>query len=154
MGPGVGGTSVNLVLAWVEYWEAVSSHNLETVRQQFQHWNRGDLDSMIAPYAEDAVLQTDPRFPEGGTFEGRGAIRRFFEGLREGWSAVSGIPTDFREGADRVLVAAEWRATGEVSGIQTGSDWSVLYVLHSGRIVSVRFFYDRGEALAASGLAE
>jgi ketosteroid isomerase-like protein len=132
----------------------VSSENLETVRQQFRYWNAGDLDSMMTPYAEDAVLQTDPRFPEGGTFEGRGAIRRFFEGLRQGWSAVRGIPTDFREGADRVLVAAEWRATGEASGIETGSDWSVLYILQSGCIVSVCFFYDREQALAAAGLIE
>lgn len=107
----------------------------------------------MAPYVEDAVLQTDPRFPEGGTFEGCAAISRFFEGLREGWSAVAGIPTDFREGADRVLVAAEWRATGEASGIETGSDWSVLYVLCDGHVVSVRFFDDRKEALSVAGFS-
>jgi ketosteroid isomerase-like protein len=130
----------------------VSSRNLETLRQQFDHWNNGDLDSMLAPYARTLYSRRTPAF-RGGTFEGRGAIRRFFEGLQEGRSAVSGIPTDFRQGAGRVLVAAEWRATGEVTGIQTGSDWSVLYVLREVRINRVRFFYERGEALAAAGLA-
>ena len=132
----------------------MSQKNVEIVGQQFHHWNAGDLDSMMAPYAEDAVLQTDPRFPEGGTFEGRSAIHQFFEGLREGWSAVAGVPTDFRVDADRVLVAAEWRGTGELSGIEAGSDWSVLFTLLDGWIVGVRFFFDRREALRAAGLAE
>jgi len=43
---------------------------------------------------------------------------------------------------------------GEVSGTQAGGDWSVLYILRSGCIVSMRFFYDRREALASAGFTD
>jgi hypothetical protein len=53
-----------------------------------------------------------------------------------------------------VLVTAQGQGTGELSGIETGSDWNVLYTLRSGRIVDVRFFFERGAALDAAGFIE
>jgi len=53
-----------------------------------------------------------------------------------------------------VLTAFEWRATGELSGMDVSSDWFALWTIRDGRIARVRFFYDRAQAFEAAGLRE
>jgi hypothetical protein len=67
-------------------------------------------------FTDDAVVQTDPTFPEGGTLVGHEPIRRFHEGLREGWHGGGAvIATDVRTAGDRVFASVDWTATGEAS---------------------------------------
>jgi ketosteroid isomerase-like protein len=54
-----------------------TSHDLVAlVRRAYDASSRGDFDAMMSVYGPDAVLVTE-RF---GRFEGRGAIRGYFEG--------------------------------------------------------------------------
>jgi ketosteroid isomerase-like protein len=53
-----------------------------------------------------------------------------------------------------VLVEGTWQGTGEASGIDVTSVWSVLYTFRDGKIIAIRYFFDEAEALEAVGLAE
>jgi ketosteroid isomerase-like protein len=131
---------------------AVASENVELVRRGIERFNAG-VTLIDDVFAADAELWPAVGFPEGGPFKGHDEIRRFFEGLREGWKPGTAVfPREFEEAGDKVLVSAEWRAIGEASGVETSSDWMALYTFRDGRIVRLQFFADRDAAIEAAGM--
>ena len=128
---------------------------IELVRHFLGIYNTGDVDAYVDLLTEDVEVQTDPRFPEGGTFVGRQPVRRFFAGLHEGWQGGGMVTVnEARRAGDSVLVTVVWHATGDLSGIDVSSDWCVLFTIRDGRIARVRFFAERAEALAVAGLGD
>jgi ketosteroid isomerase-like protein len=125
----------------------------ELVRRALDLYNAGDVDAFVDLFTDDGEVETDPRFPEGGTFSGREPVRRFIAGLHQGWEGGSAVTTKkLWLAGDSVLAWWEWHAKGERSGIDVSSDWLGLWTLRDGRIARLRFFYDRTEALEAAGL--
>ena len=133
---------------------AVSEEKTELVRLHFQCFNAGDVDGLLDLFSEDAVVETDARFPEGGVFEGRAALRRLYEGFHEGWEggSVAEIARMAEAPGNVVLVDFVWRGTGDASRIETRNEISGLWSVRAGRITRVRYFFERDEALAAAGL--
>jgi ketosteroid isomerase-like protein len=128
---------------------------VELVRQAFDVYNTGDVDALVDLFTDHGEVETDPRFPEGGTFSGRQSVTRFFAGLHQGWRGgdVATLKDAQRVG-DSVLTAHTWQATGELSGMDVSSEWFALWTIRDGQIARVRFFYDRAEAFEAAGLRE
>ena len=97
--------------------------------------------------------ETTGQFVEGGTFRGR-------EGVREFLGLLSGEFKEFRARADNFvdhgeLVVADVHTTGvgRRSGAPATVDFTLLASLRDGRLVHLRNFMDRSEALQAAGLA-
>jgi ketosteroid isomerase-like protein len=135
--------------------EIVADDNIELVRHALDLFNTGDVDAFVDLFTDDGEVETDPRFPEGGTFSGREPVRRFIAGLHQGWEGGSAVTTKkMWPAGDSVLAWWEWHAKGERSGIDVSSDWFALWTLRNGRIARLRFFYDRAAALEAAGLSE
>jgi ketosteroid isomerase-like protein len=135
--------------------EIPSHDNVELVQHAIAVYNSGDADAFVDLFTDDCELETDPRFPEGGTFSGRESVRRFIAGLHQGWQGGSAVTVkEMRPAGDSVLAYWEWHATGQRSGIAVSSDLFGLWTLRDGRIARLRFFYDRAEALEAAGLSE
>jgi len=100
------------------------------------------------------VVVTDPRFPDGGTFEGRDAIRGFYERLRQGWEDGTYVDLhDLREVGERVLGDFTWRGTGETSGVQASIDVTCVWTIRDGLITRAEFFFDRNGAMKAAGVS-
>ena len=96
----------------------MSRENVELVRLAQEAWGRGDSEAVIDSLAKDAEVETDPRFIEGGTFCGIDAIRRWFEGIQDGWKHGGSVVAKERiDLGDCVLSVDEWRGTGEISGV-------------------------------------
>jgi ketosteroid isomerase-like protein len=133
----------------------MSQENVEVVRRSIELWNDGQVEASIDLSADDAELQTDPRFIEGGAFRGRDELLRWSQGLRDGWvGGGSVITTEFIEVGDRVVVTGEWRGTGETSGIEASLPVTVVFTVHGGKIQRTQYFLDHEEALKAVGLQE
>jgi uncharacterized protein (TIGR02246 family) len=129
------------------------SCGLWVVRRAFAAFSAGDMDALMNLFTDDAVVQTDPTFPEGGTLVGHEPIRRFHEGLHEGWHGGGAvIATDVRTAGDRVFVSVDWTATGEASGIETSSRWHNVAFVRDSKIGRWQYFVDRAEALDAARL--
>jgi ketosteroid isomerase-like protein len=128
---------------------------VELVRHALDAYNLATLDAFVDLFTDDCEVETDPRFPERGTFRGRESVKGFIAGLHQGWEGGSAVTVkEMRRAGDSVLAAWEWHATGERSGIGVSSDWNALWTIRDGEIARLRFFYDRAEALEAAGLSE
>ena len=61
---------------------------------------------------------------------------------------------EFREADDKVMFSFRWRAIGDVSGIETSSEWIAVDTFCAEVIVRMQIFSDSVDALDAVGLSE
>jgi ketosteroid isomerase-like protein len=134
----------------------MSEENIELVRRAFADFRTsGNLsDGVDVLWADDGEVWPAPGFPESGPFKGRDQIRRFFDGLQDGWKPDSfAVTLRQLEGfGDKVLVSLEWRGIGAASGIESSSDWSAVYTIRGRRFTRLEFFADHAAAISAAGL--
>jgi steroid delta-isomerase-like uncharacterized protein len=133
----------------------MSQANVEVVERAIAAVNQRDVDTYLACCAEDIQLHT-PLSAIEGVYEGRDAIRRFFENM----AATS---DDFRIAveriesisADRVLAFLRLTGSGRSSGIPmaVNTPSTNIYELVDGKINRIRVFLDREDALKAVGLS-
>src|SRR2546428_13436601 len=128
--------------------DSMADDNIELVRHALDLYNTGDVDAFVDLFTDDGEVETDRRFPEGGTVSGREPVRRFISGLHQGWQGGSAVTVkEVRQAGDRVLATWVWHATGELSGIDVSSGWFGLWTLRDGRVARLRFFSDPAAAL-------
>jgi ketosteroid isomerase-like protein len=128
---------------------------MDVTRSWFDTWNRGDLDAFIELYAANAEVMPPSSWVETGTFEGRPAIRRFFEGLKESWEGQDeAVLRELFRAGESVVSRMDWRVRGRVSGIETHIGVTNVNTIEGGKIVRQRHYLDHDEALKALGLAE
>jgi ketosteroid isomerase-like protein len=119
----------------------------------FDTSNRGELDAFIELYADGAVMVPPAGWVEAGALEGREAIRRFFEGLKEAWEGEdSAVLRELSHTGELVVTRMEWRVRGRASAIETELPLTNLNRIEGGRIVRQEHYLDHDEALAAAGL--
>ena len=126
------------------------------VRDQFDAVNERDFERSMALYADEVVLVArGEAVPNPGTYEGKEAVGKWFGD----WFQAFGRDYHFeideaRQLEDQIFIHATHRGTGRASGVKVQDENSYLYRVRDGKIVSVRFYATREEALAAAGAAE
>jgi ketosteroid isomerase-like protein len=100
--------------------------------------------------------QVEWTVPEDGTtYRGReGVSRRLTEWLESFDEYRYEVQRVIDCGGDEVLVEATEVGRGAVSGAEVRSTHYELLTIRDGMIVSIREFYDTGDALDAAGLSE
>ena len=107
---------------------------------------------MLETFSDNAEFQPAPGFIEGEALKGREEIRAFFERLHDSWRPGDTVALgDLREVGDKVMFSFRWRATGDVSGIETSSEWIAVDTFRDGLCVGMQIFSDLDDARAAAG---
>jgi ketosteroid isomerase-like protein len=131
----------------------MSQENVEIVRSGFDAWNAGNMDGLREVLDPGIIWRPPEGWPEPGPFVGREAVMRWFEQLREAYDTyvtdLIGAPI---EAADRVVVSQVWRGAGR--GPEADIESTGVFTVRKGRIISVKQFWDRRQALDAAGLSE
>jgi ketosteroid isomerase-like protein len=116
-------------------------------------FNRGDLDTALANFPEDAEWHAFSGDPEASVLRGPEAIKRFFEEFRSVFDQWRSEPLDYEQIADgTVLVHQVLRGTSRGAGVPVDVDtWELWEVdtdtLHA---IRVRQFPTRADALEAT----
>src|SRR3954447_7062612 len=135
----------------------MSQENVEVVRRAFEAFARGDFD-----YVLDRLDPDVDWHPVIGpllgveALRGREAVRRFFtRDLLDGFDRFRAEPLAVEDlGGDFVLVMVRYIGRGESSGIEMDQRLATLYQLRDGKVVTMRDYSTRAEALEAAGLQE
>ncbi len=133
----------------------MSHENVEIVRRMFDAFNRGDVETVVAAFAEGCELHEPPEMPDTPAegFRGHHGIREWMANLRE-TGGVQFEPTSLTSNGD--VVFSEWtgRGLGQASGAPIR--WRTFATVHlrDGTIVRLQAFLDRDQALEAAGLSE
>jgi ketosteroid isomerase-like protein len=114
----------------------------EVVRECFAAWDRGDLDGVLANYAED--VEVDASRLLDGVYRGRPAVRGYFERIVEVFRLSNeGLST--REEQGTVFALVQMRAIGTVSGASTEAPFGYVFEVEDGLVRRVTFYPDASD---------
>jgi ketosteroid isomerase-like protein len=135
-----------------EHAEQQVEHTIEMLRQGVEAFNRRDIDGAMAPLDPDVELVPLRAVLEGGSYHGVDGLRRLLEDVGDDWEHFHLRADEFLPiGTDRVLVIGHVQARAKTSGVEVDYGAAWLCYLRAGKVVRVRFYSDRAEALAAAG---
>lgn len=133
--------------------KALPAEFLERFNEQFNCWNRGDLDLMLADYAEDASFDVSAVFTDVEPMHGREEIRRYWATLRETWDNLRIDPLEgfALDDGSFVLDQRMW-AQGTRSGIGVDQRFAMLYTLRpeDRKVLHARLFPDVKTAISVA----
>lgn len=129
----------------------MSEENVEVVRRVYELAEAQGVEGLLELATEDVVWISDPRFPGGGTHEGKENVRGWLTKL---WiyDEVSIDVEEIIDLDDRALGITRFRG---VSADAPRVDWlwCHLFAFRDGLISRAQSFLDRAEALEAAGLS-
>ena len=126
--------------------------NVEVIQELTRRWNEGDDEGVLALYAEDAVQQNGPDWPEQATYRGHDEIRASMADWQAMWETTSVEVESLEEiGDDKVVAVGAWRMRGRASGIAGEMPIFILFTVRDGRVARLEWHSDRDSAVAAAG---
>lgn len=85
---------------------------------------------------------------------GREETRRFLEGLLEPWDGVVYSVDEYFEVGENVVMLGTFSARGRGSGVEVAARGAQLYEFSAGRLLAMRQFQTKEEAMAAATKAD
>ena len=137
----------------------MSQENVDLVSRMFQSFSplrTEELQSILVEFIDPDV---DWRAVEGavddvGGMRGTEAVRTYMADWLDTFDDLTITPDEVIEvDVDRVLVCQTLGGRAKQSGIETQLSFAVVYTIRDGRLVTVREYATKGEAVEALGLA-
>jgi uncharacterized protein len=132
----------------------MSEENVEVVRRMHDAYGRGDFQIAISCFDPEVELSTPPRQPGAGIYRGHEGVRRATAIWVGTWDDFSTQMEELTDLGEQVLARICERGRGKGSGVEVERQLFQLFTLRGGKIVRLRMFMDRDEALKAARLSE
>ena len=134
----------------------MSQENVEIIRNAFDAFTRGDIESILAVCDEDIVVKQARELPGVAPQQhGHAGVLEAFAIWPEQWDdyRVENVRV-VADPADLVVVATQHRGRGRQSGIEVTMEFTFLFTVRDGKITEWRLFMDEAQALEAAGLSK
>jgi ketosteroid isomerase-like protein len=120
---------------------------MATLREAYAAFNRGDIDAAVAGLDPQIEWSEPAEFPGGGAYHGREAVKGYLTQSRANWAEGASEPEQVIRSGDRIVVMVHARF--RVKGSEAWQDVKLadVYTVRDGKIVAMRAFADRQEAL-------
>jgi ketosteroid isomerase-like protein len=133
----------------------MSQENVEIVHRAFETLARDGGEAVLAFLDPEVEWDVRSDLPDSDIYRGHEGMRRLFatfdEVLEESWYS----PQEFIDAGDRVIVVLRWGGRGKGSGVVVGErDEAWIFTVHGGKVIRVKEYPSRSEALEAAGLSE
>jgi ketosteroid isomerase-like protein len=131
----------------------MASENVEVVLALHKAVTQGDLDGVLSlahPKVEYHSAIQQAMEGEGSVFRGPDGIRRWFEELQDLYEYLESEVLEVQEFGERVMIAFVVRGRGAGSGVVLEQPLAQVVTARQGKIVGVRDYFTREEALEAA----
>jgi ketosteroid isomerase-like protein len=126
--------------------------NLETVRNIYQAFGRGDVPSVLAALAPDVSWTEAEGFPYRGTYVGPDAVlKNVFMRLGTEWEGFSVVPHEFVAQGDTVVCLGQYSGKYNATGKSFSAPYAHVWNLRNGKVVRFRQFTDTAVVQSALG---
>ena len=135
----------------------MSQENVELVLKIHRAVIQGDLEGLLAgvhPNAEYRPATQQAIEGEGSVFRGYEGIRRWLSELHDLYEDLNSEILEVRDPGDRVVVVFLVRGRGAGSGVTLEQLLAQVVTLRQGKVIEIREYFSREEALEAAGLSE
>ena len=132
----------------------MSQENVETYKRAVEATNRRDLDALVEEL--DPQVEWHSALVGLGTavYRGTVGVRELFRDADETLEGMVFEVSEVRDLSDRVLALGRLRARGHESGVETDVSFNQVADFRNGKLLRLRSFLDREEALKAAGLSQ
>lgn len=117
------------------------------IRGAYAAFNRGDFDAAVASLDPNIEWTEPAKFPGGGTYHGRDAVKGYLRQSRAGWAKGTSKPVRFIQAGDRIVVFVFVRFQRKGSPDWHEAKIADVYTVRHGKIVQMNAFADRAEAV-------
>ena len=128
--------------------------NVEILQRLFEAWNRDDGSVALESIDPEVEVEVSTPFELQGTHRGHAGLR---EWLAAFWDYFDSPRAEIEEcvpTGDDVVVEVHFYARGKTSGAEVDMRRGQVWTLRDGKVVRIRHFISRREALEAVGLLE
>jgi ketosteroid isomerase-like protein len=132
----------------------MSGENIDVVRRHIEAWNRRDRVAYVATFHSDGEIDWSRSHAlYRGVYRGREQQKAFWD---EFWSTFKNSQLeihDITEAGSEIVVWNTAYMWGR-DGIEVTATSALVFTVESGKIICMRLFHERAEALEAVGLSE
>lgn len=124
------------------------------LRAAYGAFNRGDIDATVRSLDANVEWIEPAEFPEGGEYHGVQGAKRYLAQSRASAAQLISEPEQFIAAGDRILVFVHARRLPKDSDTWRERDLADVYTFRDGRVMSMRAFGNREDALRWVGIEE
>lgn len=125
--------------------------NVQLVRMAYQKFLLGDLEGLLALFADDIEWELDAadNVPFSGVRRGKDEVMQFFDLLGKEQAALRFEPGEFIAQGDKVVALGHYAWNVKSTDRTYESDWAEVFTIRDGKIVRFREFANTAAAAAA-----
>ena len=132
----------------------MTEENVEIVRRSVEAFNEGGLEAAAEFAHPEIEFQEPPTQPAPRTARGHESVRETWTSFDQAWSEHRTEVKEIQELAeDEVFMSSVEHFRGR-DGMEISAPCWTIYTFRDGKIVKLRPFWDRAQALEAAGLSE
>ena len=133
----------------------MSQASVEIAKLSVDAWNRGDMDEVFALLDPHVCWTTAADEPDPQTYVGHEGVRQLIASLFDIWDEGFTLKAqEFIDLGDVVVVPFTAHVAGRGCGVALEAEETHVLTIHDSKIVRVREYRTRDEALKAVGLSE
>jgi ketosteroid isomerase-like protein len=133
----------------------MSQENVELAHEVYRAFNRRDLDFVLGLFDPEVEVHDPPEMPDSAVHRGIGAVRRDWERTFDSFEDFAIEIEECRDlGNDELLLFLRYRGRGRTSGAAVEASMAHVATIREGKLLRLRQFLDRQNALEAVGLRE
>jgi ketosteroid isomerase-like protein len=134
----------------------MSQENVDVVRKSWEAFADRGLDGIDEYWHSDINWRAIEGAPDDvGEMKGREAARRYCEDWLDTFEDITTVPEELLDmDEDRVVALLHVTGRARLSGIETELRYAVAYTIREGKIVRVREYAEKAEAIEAVRLAK
>lgn len=131
-----------------------TSAQTESLREAYAALNRNDIAGFVQNFDSQVEWSEFVGSPEGGTYRGIEAVTAHFKKSRATWAEGTCEPRRFIVVGDKIVVFTHVHVRLKNESEFREGDIADVYTYRDGRVVAVRVFSDREQALEWAGAEE
>jgi ketosteroid isomerase-like protein len=113
--------------------------NLETLRNAYDAFARGDVPTVLAVLAPDVSWTEAEGFPYGGTYVGPEAVLMgVFMKLGTEWDGYAAVPHEFVAQGDKIVALGQYSGTYKLTGKSFAAPFAHVWDFRNGKAVRFR----------------
>ena len=131
----------------------MAGENVETVRRAHEALNAGEIDALVALCDPGFQLDMSDRVFNPAVYHGHEGIRAFYAEVMDVWERFTWEVTEVEEREGVIVAFLESTGKARGSGLELDRRSAMVWRVDEGEAMSLTFYRDPAEALAAARLA-
>jgi ketosteroid isomerase-like protein len=131
----------------------MSEREVSVVRRMFEAWSANDPDPALELVDEEIEWHPAQDEPETGTLHGKEALQGMMLKWLTAFDELRVEPFEFIDAGDAVVIPLQLTGKLPDSGVEVSNEETMVFWLRGGKVVEVREYRTKPEALDAAGLS-